>query len=215
MRVLVSQANMHGDLSALSRELVTGIEADIKMDTTDQHGNRFGFDVNWDRMHYDYDFVVGMDEDAFLVRPDSLLKIIRYMNDNNIGFAGMPEKGVSKHRDFSSKYMNPFFVIFNIGIIKNVPMDESVLRTYDGDASKRESSWGIFGYLKDKKVSFLDFQGHDHADGITTILKDLEGKDFLYHTWYAREWDSEPHRSRIINIYNEVLKIRDLEKGEP
>ena len=49
------------------------------------------------------------------------------------------------------------------------------------------------------KFLYLDAYNYDNGDEFTTILKNHEGVDFAYHTWYAREYNGK-HKSRIDNI---------------
>jgi hypothetical protein len=54
----------------------------------------------------------------------------------------------------------------------------------------------------------LGLKGRDHpTDPITTVLEGINGKDMLYHTWFAREYISPRHNERIKARYQEAKEL--------
>jgi hypothetical protein len=64
----------------------------------------------------------------------------------------------------------------------------------------------FFSMLRNNcKYLYLDAYDSD-LDDLTTILKNHEGKEFAYHTWFARSYHS--HKNRINNVINYCNKIK-------
>lgn len=63
------------------------------------------------------------------------------------------------------------------------------------------------------EVLYLD--GERHRDGVSTILKDHQGRPFLLHAWYSRMHNRDrAHTERINRLYRQALGRRagiDLE----
>jgi len=58
----------------------------------------------------------------------------------------------------------------------------------------------FFWMLKNKyKIEYLNAYTYE-GDKTTTILKNHLGEDFIYHTWYAREWKNDFHKTRIKKV---------------
>jgi hypothetical protein len=45
-------------------------------------------------------------------------------------------------------------------------------------------------------------------DDWTTVVKNHNGEDFAYHTWFARGWRNIENRERIEKIINYCNKIK-------
>ena len=45
-------------------------------------------------------------------------------------------------------------------------------------------------------------------DDLTTVIKNHEGIDFGYHTWFARGWNGI-HKERILKIIDHCNKIKE------
>ena len=54
---------------------------------------------------------------------------------------------------------------------------------------------------------YLDAYDSD-LDDLTTVLKNHNGVEFAYHTWFSRAWPSEPHKQRILNVINYCKSIK-------
>jgi len=208
IKTRVSICNMHDDLTSMCESFLAGFDfhRDKGLD------GDYSFELNWHRMHHkDVSFCVGVDEDVFLINPQSLLEIIDHMQRENIVMAGMPEKGVCSGRNFSARYLNPYFVIYNCDMIRNMEINKEVMFNYDSNVLRREACWGINSYLEDGGGKILRFKGYDLEQfNPAVVLTDLNDKPFLYHTWYARDWDSI-HKIRIQNIFE--LAKKEYEKN--
>jgi hypothetical protein len=166
-------------------------------------------------------WVINMDNDAFIKDWGVILEMIAYMEQHGYDYAGMPDGGVCPHRCRSWVVMNPFFNIFNVDAIKPVfeqypewvvnscgfnadwydKKPDIVKGIYNHDYVEPYSSFFYFLYAKFKPL-YLNAYGHN--DGLSSMLL-WNDKPFLYHSWYSREFATDPtHRQRIINLYNEV-----------
>lgn len=86
----------------------------------------------------DYDWVINIDDDAFLSDPSAIYKLLVYMRDNQYAYCGMPDGLTYTPRDiFNPASMNPFFNIFNLALInpeeiaKNAWYSADLLRKMD------------------------------------------------------------------------------------
>ena len=68
----------------------------------------------------EYDYLVYIDEDAFISNIDELFDTIKFFIENNYGFCGMPDGGVISHRFHNPVSINTFFTIFNLKEIKKI-----------------------------------------------------------------------------------------------
>jgi hypothetical protein len=172
-------------------------------------------------LKYDIDYAINIDEDAFVVDPDKLVALLKYCIANNYVNCGFPDGGVLRMRTYNPLVTNPFFNIFDVKAIKKrlnyQEIENFDFKQYDYEAKSPshlykfkmyqfdllESYYRFFLWLNlSFKVLYLDAK--DHADGITTLLKDMNGDVFLAHTWYARHYAKDPVQTqRINNIYSE------------
>lgn len=188
------------------------------------HGHIGAVDYLHDIFSNHSGFVVNCDEDCFISNPDAIHDIIAYMIDNDYDYCGVPDGGVVSHRTNSWTNVNPFFNVFNVDKIKPLYLAEG-----------RKKIDSFFGVHCDKRPHFIrgnfnhnqlePFAGllywlhynfnplylnaKDHADGITSILLDLDNEPFGYHTWYSREYQKGiEHTSRIDERFLEAKAKR-------
>lgn len=168
-----------------------------------------GFDGYEESVQYLYhiienstaDWVINIDEDCFVFDFSRVEKTLKYMQDFGIyDYAGMPDAGFCPHRNFSSTTHNPFFNIFNAKVIreflKNVDKDEINSR---GDFEPFD---GFFLWLNES-FGNLELTAGQHDDISTTLLNGL------IHTWYSREYETDPfHTQRINEAYEYAKSIR-------
>ena len=69
-------------------------------------------------LNVDADWVINIDEDAFVLSDDELLNLLDFMRKNEYDFCGMPDGGVVPIRGANPVVMNPYFNIFNIKKIR-------------------------------------------------------------------------------------------------
>lgn len=154
----------------------------------------------------DCDIAINIDEDAFLVDPDALFRLVDYVVSNGYANAGCPDGGGFCPRGANPIVTNPFFNIFNLKLIRT-KFDRNAIRDfryadhkdrmiaaypkerlenkYDFEKTDQEPYYPFFLWLANNfKTLYLPSARHE--DGITTILLDPEGKPICLHTWFAR-----------------------------
>ena len=165
------------------------------------------------------EWIINLDEDAFIVDWNAITDIIKFMSENQYLYAGMPDGGVCWHRKNSWIVCNPFFNIFNAKAIKPILPDLEIIRhsAYSSHMDQYKPGFVKGNYQNGNIEPFnsmfywlmshskgLYLNGKDHTDKLSTILIWKE-KSFIYHSWYGREFESDPvERSRIIRLYNEA-----------
>lgn len=168
------------------------------------------------------DYVINIDEDAFVTDPEALAELVEYCIREKIVNCGMPDGGVSPMRTHNPLVTNPFFNIFAVQELKR-QFSESKLREYAvhkpeyerltprnllrGDVEYHydyfEPYCPFFVWTSQEfKTLYLDARGHE--DGYSTILLNHLGKPFLVHTWYSRAYGKDPmHTARIDAIVSQ------------
>lgn len=172
---------------------------------------------------YDFDIMVYIDQDCFIVNQDALLDLINFTIDNDFDCVGMPDGGVCKIRWHNPVAINQFFSIINIKKIRDIYNENDIMTTvFTEDLIKYtpdhlfksnsgfkyddfEQNYKLFFWMLKNgfKFYYLDIGDYD-GDNITTILKNHKGIDFAYHTWYAREWEDPKHQKRIKGVIDFV-----------
>ena len=72
-----------------------------------------------------------------------------------------------------------------------------------------EKYYKIFFWLLRNNYNMLYLNGYDYPDDeYTTVVKNQNGVDFAYHTWYARDWNVQRNKERILKIINFSKKLR-------
>jgi len=172
---------------------------------------------------YDVDWVVNIDEDAFVFDPDRILKLIEYMDQFGYDFCGMPDGGVTRERKHNPIIPNAFFNIFRVSKIKinrstilkqdfrndlfKFLPEKLIKEGFDYTWNVKEKYYCLFFWLLRVGYKCLYLNGYDHSDGISTILQDHEGQDFLIHTWCARTYEVEVGQNqRIDEAYHYCLE---------
>lgn len=176
----------------------------------------------YDLLKLDYDYVVNIDEDAFVVDNDALFNLILYCIDNNITNCGMPDGGIHP-RGGNPIVTNPFFNIFDI---KKIKAHFDIKKINSQDLNPEVLKDYIPHYLTNENYTFNEYEPFDkyfvwlalnfkplylevqtHKDGFSTILKNQEGKPFLIHTWFSRMYGKDAfHTNRINNIISLCIK---------
>lgn len=151
------------------------------------------------------DYVVNIDEDCYVYRPQAIDDIIEAMSISQTHYAGYCDHGSINHRNFSKTTHNPFFNIFNIkAIVENIEWSDFVSN------ARRLSAINYFGYepfdafflLLSRKLSPLDLSPIGHEDGITT------NTGFALHSWYSRDYGiNDFQTNRIDKVYEEAKEL--------
>lgn len=171
-----------------------------------------------------YDFVVSIDEDAYVTRPELLRNLIDEAVSSDIGLVGMPDGGVCPHRTFNPRSVNPFFAIINSKRVRAL-LRESDFVGYptagDGFLDNHPSGFLEYGYQVGVHEPFDEFfvwvadnlgvrylKASIHGDGTSTVLHDFDGNDFLIHTWFTREFRRDLHHTRrIARVIDEAARV--------
>ena len=169
------------------------------------------------------DWVVNIDEDAFVLDKERLLGLVSYMQTNGYHVSGVPDGGVIKGRTFNPLSPNAFFNIFDVKYIRGLtytrlPMGDDLLPHIKNveHLFRRRRKWKFIEYEPYYKIffgllragcKFLYLNEQLHQDQRTSILLDHENKPVLYHTWYARLYRTDPIATkRIDDRFNDARK---------
>lgn len=169
------------------------------------------------------DYIINIDEDAFVTDHERLVGLLNYCIDNNIDMCGLPDGGVVATRRHNPLVVNPFFNIVNVRKLRKsfsrkklkayskhlpeyelkAPPVEMLHKRYEFD--NYEPYYPFFFWVS-QNFNMLYLGGEDHPDGHTTILHDHEGKPFLEHTWYSRDYGVDKfHTDRINRVIESAL----------
>lgn len=171
----------------------------------------------YDLLKLDYDYVINIDEDAFVIDNDALLDLVVYCLENKYVNCGIPDGGVSPMRGGNPIVTNPFFNIFDIKQIRSKfdykeikkqsidpqyywdILPHNIIR-YEYSLKEHDPFYRYFTWLAiNFKTLYLD--ADVHSDGCSTVLKNHQNKPFIVHTWYSRMYGKDEfHTKRIDNI---------------
>jgi hypothetical protein len=168
----------------------------------------------------DVDYVINIDEDAFIYDNDRLIELLKYCIANDIDLCGFPDGGVLPVRQQNPLVVNPFFTIIHVKKIK-ASFSRKEIRKYKEHKVEYEKKTPVhlvrsaytyqfqepfepfFVWISQNfKVLYLDAE--EHPDGFSTILKDHNQNPFLIHTWFSRLYGVDSlHTHRINNVIQE------------
>lgn len=202
-------------LYSYSRALYEGLGIPV-VRLTDQSADGYFFTMLKDE---ECDIAINIDEDAFLVDPDAMMELVDYVVANGYANAGCPDGGTDAvPRGGNSKVTNPFFNVFNLAMIRQ-KFDKSQLHRRLDDC---EPYYPFFLWMAENfKILYLPAE--KHADGITTVLKDLQGRTICVHSWFARFYsmpsfmvkfaqkDKDNQKGRIDALIHEAYAARGME----
>ena len=159
------------------------------------------------------DWVINIDEDAFVCDMQALEKLIAYCIDNGYDNCGMPDGGVVHLRDGNPLVTNPYFNIMHTATLRRhidhmqpaEPPDPSrfdkpelLVGAYDFHATNVEPYYPLF-ILMANRCRTLWLTATNHHDGESTVLCNHLGEPFLIHTWYSRFYNRDQFHSRRID----------------
>jgi hypothetical protein len=180
----------------------------------------------------DADWVVNIDEHAFLIDPKGVLDLIAYMDANGIAACGMPDGGVVPIRRHNPVACNAYFNVLDLRKVRTAWTDwpavlgsrhrQEYERNVPPWASRSERTFDdfepyycVFFSLLDAGERILYLDAETWRDGTSTLLKDHRDKPLLLHAWYARKWSSDPAtRKRYEALIGDVESLR-LSVGPP
>jgi len=157
-------------------------------------------------------WAINVDEDCFLINPNGVIKLIRFMENNGYDTAGIQD-GSSYIRHHNPVLFNPFFFVFNVEKLQSAPKITADIPT----ESEKYAHLIKFKHLPHKFDGFepyypfffdllkaglnplflanhaLDsFSTEGHGYGKPSILLDEEGGELAIHAWYSRFFNDNP-----------------------
>jgi hypothetical protein len=180
------------------------------------------------------DWVINLDEDAFVFDNTRILKLLEFMKTAGYECCGMPDGGVCIDRTNSPLVFNAFFNIINVKAIRdvfnhheveNLEFDErwkSLINSNYSPTTYRlfsprhgyfyESYYRFFYWLLKQGFRFLPLNvSRWREDDPAVILKDHEERPFLLHSWFARNYAQQAERfNRILHDVTALCEGRQV-----
>ena len=163
------------------------------------------------------DIAINVDEDAFVIDPGAIQALVQTVIDGGYANAGCPDGGEGLPRDGDPIVTNPFFNIFDLNRIRAQFDRRQLVRTPED----KEPYYPFFRWLAAHGET-LYLPCERHRDGISTILKDPQGRPLLMHSWFARFYtlpslivhfaqkDVDRQKARIDALIREAYALRGL-----
>lgn len=176
------------------------------------------------------DWVVNIDEDAFVSNVDALQRLIEYCMENDYVNCGMPDGGVVHLRDGNPLVTNPYLNILNTKVLREqFHLDklhespnkdcfiqrELLVGAHDFSATDVEPYYPFFIWTSNHFKTFY-LKATNHPDGESTVLYNHLGEEMLIHTWYSRFYNRDPfHTRRINNAFREACQKQGINYHSP
>ena len=178
------------------------------------------------------DWIVNIDEDAFVCDIPALERLIAYCQDEGYDNCGMPDGGVVSIRSGNPLVTNPFFNILHVGCLREAYGNGVQYGSVDENSFPQEARQrlkGCFDFHNDSEEPFyplflwmsqrrrtLYLHAYDHPDGVSTVLCNHLGEPFLIHTWYSRFYNHDfRHTRRINRAFREACDKQGLRYRTP
>ena len=129
----------------------------------------------------DCDIAVNIDEDAFLVDPQAVRELVERVAREGWANAGCSD-GDPATTGRNPVVTNPFFNVFNLSLIRTKFQREAIPARRPEDA---EPYYPFFFWLA-SEFRTLYLPCRRHADGITTVAMDEQGRELCLHSWFSR-----------------------------
>ena len=220
LKIIVATRSMSDRLYKLSQLMLDLPFQSVQFKNTSADG------YIYELINLDVDYVINIDEDAFVFDNEAILILLKHCIENDYYACGLPDGGVITTRQHNPLVLNPFFNIFNIRILKNefhnYKIENYIVHrkefekytpyhlmktkyTYD---NMFEPFYPFFVWLSQSgKILYLNAE--NHKDKISTLLKNHEAKPFLIHTWYARRYGNDIlHTLRINKAIKEAMILK-------
>lgn len=176
------------------------------------------------------DWVINIDEDAFVSNVGALERLIEYCMENGYVNCGMPDGGVVHLRDGNPLVTNPYLNIlntkalreqFDINKLNESPDKEKFTQTdllvgaYDFSAVDVEPYYPFFIWMSNH-FKTLYLKATNHPDGESTVLYNHLSEEVLIHTWYSRYYNNNRfHTRRINNAFREACRKQKINYHSP
>jgi hypothetical protein len=232
MRVAVATRSMNDRLYRISGELLALDQLALRFRAPVERHRIVGTDnVAYFRKLADIeaDWVISIDEDAFLVSPDRLANLIVAMDREGYAACGMPDGGVVRLRYHNPVGCNAFFNIFDLRKVRPAWQDWAAVLATTYQPKYRclapafacrtphafdrfEAYYCVFFRLIEAGERILYLDAEEWQDGISTLLKDPQSEPLLVHCWYTRNWNTSYHTRRR---YLAVIQFARQAQGLP
>ena len=171
----------------------------------------------------DIKWLILADEDVIFKDSDIVFSIIKKMEADNFSVCGVRDGGIIEHRQYNPHLVNTFFTIINFKEIssewnkgevkkhqyilpKEFIVDEYKLNSKFDINSLYEPYYCFFLWLKRKGKKFLYLDANMLDDAISNNIL-FDGKEFGYHTWYARSYNVNKKHTDRINIVLDNMTV--------
>lgn len=221
LRLLVTCRSGSEELYNMSREFLTNVPGERLRVTglnTWMGGTKFHVEVT----NMPYDWVISLDEDAFVWDTDRMLRLLLYMLDNGYHICGYPEGGgVMRSRRKNPVVPNQFFNIINTTPFR--PMTFQMVRKVDWNpewekfhpdfardgefhyCNEGEHYYHYNWFLLQHGAKTLYLTADMHTDRLSVLGHDHEGVPMLIHTFGGRSYSHGQGRG-----VERIWKARDF-----
>jgi hypothetical protein len=166
----------------------------------------------------DIDYLIFIDEDCLVINSNSLEDILSHMEMNFMDVAGVRDGGMINHRLQNPYAINNHFIILNFNKIKKlwnenqIQNNQFITENEFGDdlsslpfgydkCSLFEHYYCMHFWLRRQGLKYLFLDSKMHDDATSNIIIDMNGKEFLVHTWYSRRYKFDAiQRKRIDEV---------------
>lgn len=177
------------------------------------------------------DWLIMADEDVLFKDATVVFDIISKMKTENYTVCGVRDGGVILHRESNPYVINTFFSIIDFNEITAIWNKNEVIKNsyildneFDDDLSELNGKYNVkslcepyycfYLWLRRKKKNFLFLDAKMNKDLITNSVI-FNGKEFLYHTWYARSYGFSDRQTERIDKIFEFLKFDNSKISSP
>ncbi len=227
--VVVVTRSVSDALYDLSGELLDPAIPRIKLQGTDADNYFYAFN------DIDAEWIINLDEDAFVLDWKRILGLLEYMKANEYDFCGVPDGGVIDHRFHNPVSPNPFFSIhhnkkikekFDLAAIETTEFGEDLKAFIPTNLLKEnhkyafdnfEPYYAYFFWLlrSGSRCLYLDATAWQR-DPVTSVVLDPEDQPLLLHTWFARDFANQRWRFELAaNYCHAKNRPRDAQTESP
>lgn len=174
-----------------------------------------------------YDYGIFIDEDCFISNTNAMTDLLEYVIKNKYTFCGPPDGGVICHREHNPISINTFFTVIDLKTLRHIYNRHEIENSrYGKDLNKYipfklirkgisikydnyEPYYKLFFWAlrHGAKPLYLNVRNYDtDADKLSTVLKNQNGVEFAYHSWFSRNWKQKRNnqKDRILKLIQDA-----------